>query len=76
MVKMKNSTYGRTGHRPLPETFDVDLINEMNTHLDEVVLPEHQDWSRIEQSIHDRFDVSIGHDEVSRHFAEFKKGIF
>ncbi|MEZ8989277.1 hypothetical protein AB4571_15330 [Vibrio breoganii] len=66
---MKNSTYGRVGCKPLPETFDVDFINYINNvYLDPAIWDrDKQDWPAIEKEVHADFDESMGSVRVSRH---------
>ena len=74
--KRYNSTYNQTGRRPLPETWDTDLLKEFDTHLDYGIFdPKDQDWDRIEREIHERFDPIEGREKVVRHFKKFKDDI-
>ena len=68
----KGNPYNQVGYKGLDETFDCELLNEMNDHLDIAKDMENQHWVRVEADIHARFDRMFGCEEVARHINKFK----
>lgn len=66
-----SNTYGRTGYRRLPATFDVDFINHINNGLYECGFNPEKWFAEL----HERYDSEMGgKDEVSRHIIEAIRG--
>lgn len=62
-----SNTYGRTGYRRLPATFDFSFINLINHELHQYSC-EPAEWFA---QLHERYDSEMGgKDEVSRHIIE------
>lgn len=66
-----SNTYGRTGYKPLPETFDTDFLNHVNNGLWECGFNPEKWFAEL----HKRFDSKMGSKEnVSRHIIEAISG--
>lgn len=65
-----SNPYNKTGHRPLPATFDTDFINHINHGL----FDNEAEPAPFFAELHQQFDATMGASEVARHIVAALQG--